>query len=184
MVTIIPEYWLRGPVPGMIPVLQPVAHALLQAREEVSNRMENFPSELLWERPFGLASPGFHLQHLRGVLDRLFTYARNEALNGHQLDYLRSEGVKPSGFSGTSELVQLFSMQVEEALNALKMVGAGELASPRSVGRQQIPTTLIGLLIHAAEHTTRHTGQLLVLSVLIFEGSKSVGPSKDSAKPE
>ena len=71
-----PEYWLRGPVPGIPALLQPVAHALLQAREEVNALMLGFPADLLWEQPAGLASAGFHLQHLAGVLDRLFTYAQ------------------------------------------------------------------------------------------------------------
>jgi hypothetical protein len=76
-----PEAWLRGPVEGVPPLLQPVAHALLQAAEEVDALLDDFPEERLWERPAGAASAGFHLQHLRGVVDRLFTYARGEALS-------------------------------------------------------------------------------------------------------
>src|ERR1700679_551950 len=91
-----PEVWLRGAEDGIPPLLQPVAHALLQAREEVNEMMEGFPSVLLWEKPAGLASPGFHLQHLAGVLDRLFTYARGEQLAQQQLAYLAGEG-KPPG---------------------------------------------------------------------------------------
>ena len=75
-----PEVWLRGPLDGVPALLQPVAHALLQAREEINELMIGFPEELLWEKLAGMASPGFHLQHLAGVLDRLFTYARNEQL--------------------------------------------------------------------------------------------------------
>ena len=66
-----PEVWLRGPLPDMPPLLQPIAHALLQAREEVNALMATFPVDLLWQRPAGVASVGFHLQHLTGVLDRL-----------------------------------------------------------------------------------------------------------------
>src|SRR5262245_30783575 len=83
-----PEVWLRGPVPDIPPLLQPVAHALLQAREEVHSIMRGFPEERLWERPGGAASAGFHLQHLTGVLDRLFTYARGASLNDDQLSAL------------------------------------------------------------------------------------------------
>ena len=68
-----PEVWLRGPIEGIPLLLQPVAHALLQAREELNTLMVDFPEALLWERPAGLASPGFHLQHLSGVLDRLLS---------------------------------------------------------------------------------------------------------------
>ena len=88
----LPEVWLRGPLPAIPSLLQPVAHALLQAREEVMELMDGFPEELLWERPAGVASPGFHLQHLSGVLDRLFTYARGGGLDKEQLEDLASEG--------------------------------------------------------------------------------------------
>jgi hypothetical protein len=70
-----PEVWLRGPLNGIPALLQPVAHALLQAREEVNEMMDGFPENMLWQKVAGMASPGFHLQHLTGVLDRLFTYA-------------------------------------------------------------------------------------------------------------
>ena len=86
------EVWLRGPVAGVPPMLQPVAHALLQAREEVTAALADFPDALLWERPAGAASVGFHLQHLAGVLERLFSYARGEALSEVQLTALGEEG--------------------------------------------------------------------------------------------
>ena len=85
------EYWLRGPVEGIPAELQPVAHALLQSREEVNALMEGFPEEKLWERPAGVASPGFHLQHLAGVLDRLLTYAKGDMLSPRQLEELGEE---------------------------------------------------------------------------------------------
>jgi hypothetical protein len=85
-----PEVWLRGPLPDVPALLQPVAHALLQAREEVDAFMEGFPETLIWERPGGVASVGFHLQHLTGVLDRLFTYARAQSLNEQQIRYLEA----------------------------------------------------------------------------------------------
>ncbi|HEY4208792.1 MAG TPA: hypothetical protein VGM31_18320 [Puia sp.] len=102
----LPEVWLRGPLPAVPSLLQPVAHALLQVREEVRALMAGFPKHLLWERPAGVASPGFHLRHLTGVLDRL-----------------------------------------------------------------RIPSTVLGLLFHAAEHTQRHNGQLLV-TVRVLRGEK------------
>src|SRR3954471_15343017 len=76
-----PEVWLRGPVEKIQPLLQPVAHAILQAKEEVSELMKTFPQEKLWDTPEGVASVGFHLMHLSGVLNRLFTYAKGNALS-------------------------------------------------------------------------------------------------------
>jgi uncharacterized damage-inducible protein DinB len=154
------EYWMRGPVEGITPLLQPVAHALLQAREEVNALLVGFPDAKLWIKPEGLASVGFHLQHLRGVLDRLFTYARNETLTEEKLLQLREEGI-PSTQS-IPDLLSVFNQQVDTALGQLRETSADALLMPRGIGRKQIPTTVLGLLFHAAEHTMRHTGQLLV----------------------
>lgn len=156
-----PEVWLRGPVPGVPPLLQPVAHALLQAREEVEALMLGFPDALLWQRPAGVASAGFHLRHLAGVLDRLLTYARDEPLDDAQRAYLAAEGV-PSQGGGAEALVAAFGAQVERALAQLRATDERTLTEPRGVGRARLPSTVLGLLVHAAEHTQRHVGQLLV----------------------
>jgi len=161
-----PEVWLRGPLKEIPPLLQPIAHALLQAREEVNGITKDFPVALLWEKPAGMASPGFHLQHLAGVLDRLFTYARGEALNEQQLDYLANEG-KPT--ADLKSLLDNFNRQVDIAINQLSKTDETTLTDTRGVGRAQVPSTVIGLLVHSAEHTMRHTGQLLVtVGVLVF----------------
>lgn len=156
------EVWQRGPVENIPALLQPVAHALLQAKEELYEMMDNFPEDLLWERPGGIASPAFHLQHLTGVLDRLFTYAREEALTGEQLYSLSIEGNKEKCTVDLSTMLELFDKQVDLSLNQLSKTDVDTLSGKREIGRQKIPTTLIGLYVHAAEHTMRHIGQLLV----------------------
>jgi uncharacterized damage-inducible protein DinB len=164
----LPEVWLRGALPGIPPLLQPVAHALLQAREELQALLQTFPDEALWERPGGVASPAFHLQHLSGVLDRLLTYARGEALSAAQLAALKSEGVADPLLS-TAGLVGQFSMKVDEALYQLARTDEASLTEYRAVGRAALPSTVGGLLFHAAEHTMRHLGQLLV-TLRILQG--------------
>lgn len=161
------EVWLRGPLPDMPPLLQPVAHALLQAREEVAALLRAFPDELLWERPAGVASVGFHLQHLTGVLDRLHTYARGQALTQEQLDALATEGECPAAACTAQELVQQFNQQVDKALEQLRHTEEGTLLEPRGVGRAQIPSNVLGLLVHSAEHTMRHVGQLSVTARIV-----------------
>ncbi len=156
----LPEVWLRGPLPGIPPLLQPVAHALTQAREDVNAWMTTFPETLLWERPAGVASVGFHLQHLTGVLDRMFTYARGQTLTEQQLEALAAEG-KPLNVKATA-LLKEFNEQVTRTLEDLGKLSDEVLTQPRTVGRQQLPSTTIGLLVHAAEHTQRHAGQLYV----------------------
>lgn len=156
------EAWQRGPVENVPGLLQPVAHALLQAREESQRIMEGFPEELLWEMPAGAASPAFHLQHLSGVVDRLFTYARKEPLNAEQLHAVSLEGKKVGAAASISQLLQQFGSQVDAAIKELSGVNTDALTEARAIGRKQIPTTLIGLYFHAAEHSMRHIGQLLV----------------------
>ena len=154
------EAWLRGPVDGIPDLLQPVAHALVQARDEVDALVSELPSDRLWTRPGGAASAGFHLQHLAGVLDRLLTYARGEALRPSQLRALEKEGVPNE--ATPEALARAFRQQVERALEQLRATDPATLTAPRVVGRDRLPSTVIGLLVHAAEHTTRHVGQLLV----------------------
>jgi uncharacterized damage-inducible protein DinB len=156
-----PEVWLRGPLDGIPALLQPVAHALLQVDEEITVLMKDFPDQLLYEKPAGLANVAFHLQHLCGVLDRLFTYASDRALSPEQLQYLKAEG-KPGADISSAELVHAFHLQVQTAVEQLKTFEPHLLTDTRMVGRKQIPSTVIGLLVHAAEHSTRHYGQLLV----------------------
>ena len=162
-----PEVWLRGALEGIPPLLQPVGHALLQAREEVNALMADFPEILLWVMPVGMASPGFHLQHLAGVLDRLFTYARGEALTEHQLNKLALEGKMPEIGYSVNTLLEIFNRQVDEAILQLSSTDELKLTEKRAVGRAQLPSTVIGLYMHAAEHIMRHVGQLLVTSRIL-----------------
>lgn len=159
--TKLPEVWQRGPLPGIPALLQPVAHALLQAQEEIHEMMKDFPESKLWERPAGVASPGFHLQHITGVLNRLFTYAAAQQLSDQQLHYLKAEGV-PDEHIQLANLLQALDAQIDASVETLKNINPATLTETRGVGRKQIPSTVLGLLFHSAEHTMRHTGQLLV----------------------
>jgi uncharacterized damage-inducible protein DinB len=162
-----PEVWLRGPVEGIPALLQPVAHALMQAREEVSRIVAGFPDTHLWQKPAGVASVGFHLQHLTGVLDRLFTYANGNSLSEAQLASLSYEGKPGFENKSISQLTLLFDQQVDKALGQLKNIDEQTLTQQRLVGRSKVPSTVIGFLFHAAEHTMRHVGQLYVTATII-----------------
>lgn len=162
----LPEFWLRGPVEDIPSLLQPVAHALLQARDELNELMKDFPDELLWIKPAGAASAGFHLQHLSGVIDRLFTYADGKLLSEEQMIALKAEG-DPQTKTTSAELVNKFNSEVEKALEELKNKSEQILLEFRRVGRAQLPSNVMGLLFHAAEHTMRHLGQLIVTVKLV-----------------
>ncbi|MBS1668887.1 MAG: DinB family protein [Bacteroidetes bacterium] len=162
------EYWQRGPVENIPALLQPVAHALLQAREELTGIIKGFPESLLWEKPAGMASVGFHLQHLSGVIDRLFTYARNEQLSEAQWQMLKEEALPFNPNLSIDILLTRFNAQVDKALLQLQQTKESELNADRFIGRKKIPTTTIGLLFHAAEHTMRHIGQILTTTRILI----------------
>lgn len=155
------EIWLQGPLPLIPALLQPVAHALLQSKNEINELMNGFDESLLWKRPGDVASAGFHLQHIPGVQDRLFTYARNEMLNERQFAYLQNEG-KENGALTLIALLENLNRQTEKSIVQLRTTDENTLTEKREVGRKKLPSSVLGLLFHSAEHTMRHTGQLIV----------------------
>jgi hypothetical protein len=160
-----PEVWLRGErVEGIAPALQPVAHALLQAMEDVEHAASGLSVQALWMTPGGAASTGFHLRHLAGSLDRLTTYARGEQLSDAQLAALRTE--QEPGASA-DDLVAHVRATVERALEQLRATPDASLDEPRQVGRGRLPSSVRGLLYHAGEHTSRHAGQVITTAKVV-----------------
>lgn len=154
-----PEAWLRGPVDNVPPLLQPVAHALVQCREEIEAHLSGLSPEQIWRAPNGAASVGYHVRHAAGSLDRLFTYARGARLSDDQRQVLEQES-QPDPDLTADELLAALEATVERALDQLRETREDSLTQPRGVGRAQLPSTVIGLLFHAAEHTQRHAGQI------------------------
>jgi uncharacterized damage-inducible protein DinB len=169
------EAWLRGPVAGVAPVLQPAAHALIQANEDVSALAPSVPADVLWAER-GAATAGFHLLHMAGALDRLFGYARGEGLSDAQKTVLRAEAVPHPELDGAAMSAQV-AEAVARALDQLRATDAGRVFDERRVGRAGLPSTVLGLLFHGAEHTTRHAGQFITtIKLLPTRGqSHSVG---------
>lgn len=162
-----PEVWLRGPISDVPALLQPVAHSLLQSREELHATLAGLSPGDVWITPGGAASVGFHARHAAGSLDRLFTYARGEQLNAAQKAALAAEGqpdLRPQVVAG---LLAEFDAAVERALAQLRTTDESTLTQVRSVGRGRLPSTVVGLLFHAAEHTQRHMGQLMTTARVI-----------------
>lgn len=161
------EAWLRGPIEGVNPLLMPVAHALVQAREDVERIAREVPADHAWLRPGGAASIGFHLRHLGGALDRLFTYARGETLSNEQRAALKVEGMPGDPPATLIEVATDVTAQIERALEQVRATRSDELTTERKVGRAGLPTTVMGLLFHAAEHCTRHAGQAVTTSRIL-----------------
>ena len=154
-----PEPWLRGSVDGFEPLLMPVVHALIQAREDIEKLVARVPVEHTWERPGGAASIGFHVRHLGGALDRLFTYARGEALSDAQQAAVRAEGDPVVPAPSLADVAADMNASIDRALKQLRTTTRDDLLTARKVGRAGLPTTTLGLLFHVAEHSTRHVGR-------------------------
>jgi len=160
------EWWQRGPVPAVPAVLQPIAHILLQVRESVGELVEGL-TEAQWNaRPANVASCAFHVRHIPGVIDRLFTYARGEGLSEAQFAALREEGAELREAEVPVALA-LLDARVEAAVQELRTIDVTTLGDFRPVGRAQLPSTVIGCLTHGAEHSMRHVGQLSVTSRIV-----------------
>ena len=162
-----PEIWLTGPVPDIPALLQPVAHSLLQSRDELHATLASLAPADVWVTPGGAASVGFHARHAVGSLDRLFTYARGEQLTAAQKAALAAESqpdLRPQVVAG---LLAEFDAAVESALAQLRATDASTLTQARGVGRSQLPSTVLGLLFHAAEHATRHVGQAITTAKIL-----------------
>lgn len=166
------EWWQRGPIEGVPAVLQPVAHILLQVRESVAEMVPGL-SEGEWNRrPAGVASAAFHVRHITGVIDRLFSYARGQALSAEQLAAIKLEG-GPLAIADVARVLESLSNQVDTAIAELKTVDVTTLGDFRGVGRAQLPSTVIGCLVHGAEHAMRHVGQLSVTIRVVRESNEA-----------
>lgn len=158
--------WLLGPVPDVPSLLQPVAHALLEAKEDVEHLLPPLADDAIWKRAGG-ASIGFHVLHAVGSLDRLFTYARGEPLDETQLAALAAEKTMDRSAGGASQIVARFGGAVDRAIEQLRRTDESTLIDAREVGRAKLPSTVIGLLVHAGDHTYRHVGQAITTARLM-----------------
>jgi uncharacterized damage-inducible protein DinB len=155
-----PEPWLRGPLEGVDPYLMPAAHALMHAGEDLARVAAEVPAHALWTRPGGAASAGFHLRHIAGSVDRLLAYARGEALSEAQRAAAKAEETDGAPGDGPALLAEA-QQAIARALAQIRGTARETLLDPRGVGRAGLPSTVLGLLFHVAEHTQRHTGQLI-----------------------
>jgi hypothetical protein len=154
------DVWLRGPVEGIDPLLQPVAHAFLQVLEDVEAIASSLDENIIWMKQGSAASPGFHIGHLAGATDRLLTYARGKELNEEQISAMKAEKSLEQTKPPFKDLLKNLQSKLQDALAELRNYHSDELLQKREVGKAKLPSTVMGLLFHAAEHAQRHCGQL------------------------
>ena len=157
------EPWLRGPLKDVHPLVMPVFFSFAQVREDLIEHVRGVSEENLWKNVRG-TSLGFHLKHLAGSVDRLTTYLAGEQLAREQLAYLAAE-FEPG--PELASLLRLIDSALAKSEDQLRRLDPSSLYDRRSVGRRALPTTVIGLLIHLAEHTQRHLGQAIILTRML-----------------
>lgn len=163
----LPEPWLRGPIAGIPALLQPAAHAFVMSLEDCQLAIGDLPAGSLWLEYNGAASIGFHLRHLCGATDRLLTYARGESLTPAQKTFLIGERTPGDPAPEAAQLIALWQAGVDRALAQLAATPESTLLDFRGVGRAQLPSNVLGLLFHAAEHASRHTGQVVTTAKML-----------------
>lgn len=163
-----PEPWLRGTHSELPAVLRAVLHAFELAQEDVHKWTTDLSDGELRASPAGLTPISFHLRHIPRSLDRLLTYAEGHQLSAEQIAALKNES-EPGGLR--DELFAEFNSGLEAAARRVRAFGGADLEQPRGVGKKQLPATVGGVLVHLADHTQRHTGQIVTTAKLL----KAVG---------
>jgi uncharacterized damage-inducible protein DinB len=154
----LPEPWLRGPLRGVGIFIAPLLYSFQMAREDLAKYTAGLTTEQIWATPYGFGSVGFHLRHIAGSTDRLMTYVSGGQLSSDQMTALKVE--KEPGAT-REELLAGIDRAFESAEAVARALDPARLTDLRGVGRKQLPTTVIGLLVHIAEHTQRHVGQAI-----------------------
>jgi hypothetical protein len=167
------EPWMSGPIPGVDPFVAPLLYSFQMAREDLALHTAGLTAAQVWATPHGFNSVGFHLRHIAGSTDRLMTYAGDSSgggqLSADQMAFLRAEkepGAAPEALPTRDALLSEMDAAFAKAEAAARALDPARLTDPRGVGRKQLPTTVIGLLVHIAEHTQRHVGQAICAAQL------------------
>ena len=149
---------------GVHPLLAPVLYSFQMAREDLEKFTAGLATASIWAAPHGLTSVGFHLRHIAGSADRLVTYLQGRELTPAQLEAMAAEG--STGELSREELLKGLNRAFRDAEAVIRTVDPATLGDARTVGRKRLPTTVIGLLTHIAEHTQRHVGQAIAAAKL------------------
>jgi uncharacterized damage-inducible protein DinB len=158
------EPWLRGTLTKLPAVHRALLHALQQAEEDLDSWCADLSDEEFNARPGGVAPVAFHLRHIARSVDRLLTYAEGRQLSEEQLAALKNE-LAPDAVP--AEVLKELRKSLEQVETRVRALGTADLEVTRTVGRQSLPTTIGGLLVHIAEHTQRHVGQAITTAKIV-----------------
>lgn len=169
------EPWLSGTLTDLPVVQRAVLHSLQMAEEDTAKWCGALDDHELHARPFQLPSIAFQLRHIARSLDRFCSYAEGRPLTEQQLHALAAE-MDPAG--SRESIFEELKQNLETTRHRLDAIIRQPLDLPIKIGRKGLPTTLAGLLIHAAEHTQRHVGQAITTAkVILAQRDPQCGPS-------
>lgn len=167
-----PEPWLRGTHTEVPALLRAVLHALEHAKEDVELWCSELTDEEMNARPLGLTPVAFHLRHISRSTDRLLRYAEGEQLSPDHIAQMKSE--MDAGATRAALFAEFARMIDAAKLRTLAFRNA-ELGTSRGVGRKALPTSVGGLLVHVADHTQRHVGQVVTTAKVLLAMRRPVG---------
>jgi len=141
----------------------PVFFSFAQVREDLEKHTAGLSDDKVWNTVAG-SSLGFQLKHIAGSVDRITSYLLGRQLDAGQLAFLRGESEPPGTLA---ELLELVEQSLSKSETELKTIEYASMYAARTVGRRALPTTVIGLIVHLAEHTQRHLGQAVVIAKIL-----------------
>ena len=160
-----PEPWLRGTLTDIPAVPRAVLHPLKLAQEDLEQWCGGLTEAELFARPLGLAPLAFHIRHIARSLDRLLTYAEGRPLSDQQLAALHTELDAPAS---RDQVFAELSSAWSRSAGRIRAIEAQTLEAPRTIGKQALPSTVGGLLVHIADHTQRHVGQAVITAKVLL----------------
>ncbi|HEY2858185.1 MAG TPA: DinB family protein [Terracidiphilus sp.] len=158
------EPWLSGSHTDVPAVARAVLHALELARDDIRKWTDDLNDDEAHSQPLGITSIAFHIKHIARSTDRILTYAEGAQLTSDQLAAMKSES---AGVESLADLLAELDSAFNSAAARIRTLADGNYDAPRAVGRKQLPTSMGGALIHVADHTQRHTGQIVTTAKVL-----------------
>ncbi|UWZ82682.1 DinB family protein [Occallatibacter riparius] len=158
------EPWLRGTHTDVPAVGRAVLHALELALDDIRKWTDGLTDTEVHAQPLGLSAVSFHIKHIARSTDRILTYAEGGQLTPDQLAAMKAE---QAGAETLAELLAELESAFSSAETRVRTLAGGNYDELRGVGRKQLPTSMGGALIHVADHTQRHTGQVVTTAKLL-----------------
>jgi uncharacterized damage-inducible protein DinB len=161
------EPWLRGTHTDVPAAGRAVLHAIELSLDDLTKWTAGLTDAEVHSAPLGLTPISFHLRHIARSVDRILTYAEGGQLSQEQLAALKAEQDREGKQETLAELLAAVEVAFSDAADRIRVLATADLNTPRFVGRKKLPTSIGGAMIHVADHTLRHTGQVVTTAKVL-----------------